>query len=303
VRVPDAPELAAYQDEPKQMRSVAPGKHGALNMQFTRQGSRSLLTHLHRKAPLLVQQALYFDEHLPGLPCVFIITTSGCILQGDRLDISISVGADAMAHITTQAATKIHEMDANFAAQSQQLILAENAYLELLPGPTIPHRHSRFITHTSAAVAPSATLLTAELLQPGRKHHGTGELFEYDLYTSALVLTRPDGTPLCSEKLVCEPWRYSVRRTGVMGEFDVLANVTLATPPPHAEAVLERADTGLDAAAGCMAGASRLPGGAGLIYKVLGKETAPVRTKVREFWKLVRQEVVGAPIPERRPWE
>jgi urease accessory protein len=303
VRVLDAPELASYQDEPKQMRSGAPGKNGMLKMEFSRQGSRSLLTHLYRRAPLLVQQGLYWDEHLPGLPCVFMISTSGCILQGDRLDISISVGVDAMAHITTQAATKIHEMDANFAAQSQELNLAENAYLELLPGPVIPHRRSRFVTHTSAAVAASATLLTAELVLPGRQHHGTGELFEYDLYSSALAVNRPDGSLLCSEKTLCEPWRYSFRRAGVMGEFDVLANVTLATPLPHAEAVLERVDTGLDAAAGCMAGASRLPGGAGLMYKVLGKDTEVVRTKVRQFWRLARQEVVGAPIPEPRSWE
>ena len=300
--VPQAPELAAYQDEPKQMRSGAPGKHGVLDMEFARQGNRSVLTHLHRGAPLLVQQALYYDEHLPGLPCVFIITTSGCILQGDRLDISVSVGADAMAHITTQAATKIHEMDANFAAQSLQLTLAENAYLELLPGPAIPHRHSRFIAHCTAAVSASATLLAVELVQPGRKYHGAGELFEYDLYSSAVDVTRPDGTALCSEKIVCEPWRYPVRQAGVMGEFDYLANVTLVTPPLHAEAVLERADTGLDPAAGWMAGASRLPNQAGVSYKVLGQEADVVRTKVREFWRAVRREVADAPIPQPRPW-
>ena len=89
-----------------------------------------------------------------------------------------------MALVTTQSATKIHQMDANFAAQTQRLALADNAYLELLPGPTIPHRHSRYITQTRATVAESATLLSAEVLQPGRKHHGEGELFEYDLYSS-----------------------------------------------------------------------------------------------------------------------
>ena len=113
-----------------------------------------------------------------------MIMTSGCVVQGDRLDIAITVGAGAMAHITTQSATKIHQMDANFAAQSQQLILADHAYLELLPGPVIPHRHSRFRTHSQAIVAASATLIYAEILLPGRKYHGAGELFEYDLYSA-----------------------------------------------------------------------------------------------------------------------
>jgi urease accessory protein len=277
-------------------------KNGVLELSFARQGERSVLTHLYRQAPLLVQQALYWDEHLPGLPCVYVITTSGCVLQGDRFDISIAVGDDAMAHVTTQAATKIHRMDAEFAAQSQRLDLAENAYLELLPGPVIPHRHSRFVAQTEAVVAESATLLNAELLQPGRKHHGDGELFEYDLNSSALTASRPDGTPLFCEKLVAEPWRHPVRQAGVMGTFDVLANVILVTPPRHAAKIFEQVVSKAGADAGCVAGASRLPNDAGLVYKVLGMETEPVKAKVRAFWDLVRREVAGAPAPASRPW-
>jgi urease accessory protein len=298
----DVPELAPYQDEPRQMPSAAPGKNGVLDMAFARRGNRSVLVHLYRKAPLLVQQALYWDEHLPGLPCIYVITTSGCVLQGDRFDISITAGPGAMAHVTTQSATKIHQMDANFAAQAQQLALAENAYLELLPGPVIPHRHSRFLTHTQATVAHSATLLTAELLQPGRKHHGRGELFQYDLYSSTLTAARPDGTPLFTEKLVAEPWRQPVRQTGVMGKFDVFANVTVVTPRRHAEQIFEQIVPGTDIGTECMAGASRLPNDAGLVYKVLGMETEPVKAKIRAFWNLVRQEVADAPVPAARLW-
>jgi urease accessory protein len=54
----DAPELAPYQDEPGQMPSGAPGKHGILDMTFARRGERSVLAHLARQAPLLAQQAL-----------------------------------------------------------------------------------------------------------------------------------------------------------------------------------------------------------------------------------------------------
>jgi urease accessory protein len=275
-------------------------KNGVLEMSFARRTDRSVLAHLYREAPLLAQQALYWDEHLPGLPCVYIITTSGCVLEGDRFDITITAGAGAMAHVTTQAATKIHQMDAGYAAQSQRLDLAEDAYLELLPGPVIPHRHSRFVTATEAVVAESATLLTAELLQPGRKHHGNGELFEYDLYSSALTVCRPDGTPLFSEKLIAEPWQHPVRQAGVMGPFDVFANVILVTPPRRAAKIVEQIVPGADA--GCMAGASRLPNDAGLVYKVLGMETQPVKAKIWAFWDLVRREVAGVPAPAPRPW-
>lgn len=299
--VSGSPELARYQNEQRQLSSAAPGEHGILDMEFVRSGDRSVLAHLRRQAPLLVQQALYWDEYLAAMPCVFVITTSGCVLQGDQLDVSISVGRGAKAHVTTQAATKVHQMDAGFAEQSTRLDLADDAYLELIPGPVIPHRHSRFITSTTAVVAATATVLIGEVVAPGRKHHG-GELFQYDMYSSAVTITRPDGTVLCTEKVASEPWRHAVRHAGVMGEFDVLATVTLAAPARLAEAVLEQVNAATDTSAECMAGASRLPNDAGLVYKVLGKETEPVTAKVRGFWQLVRQEALGVPIPKPRSW-
>jgi urease accessory protein len=87
-----------------------------------------------------------------------------------------------------------------------------------------------------------------------------------------------------------------------MGELDVLASVTLAAPTSVADAVLDHVDATIDASARCMTGASRLPGGAGLAYKVLGKETEPVKAKVRDFWQLVRRQRLGARIPDPRSW-
>ena len=60
----DAPELAPYRDEPKQMPCGAPGKHGVLDMSFARRGDRSVLAHLYRKAPLALLKGELID---PGL--------------------------------------------------------------------------------------------------------------------------------------------------------------------------------------------------------------------------------------------
>lgn len=87
-----------------------------------------------------------------------------------------------------------------------------------------------------------------------------------------------------------------------MGTFDVFANVILVTPPRHAAKIFEQVVPEAGADAGCVAGASRLPNDAGLVYKVLGMETEPVKAKVRAFWDLVRREVAGAPAPASRPW-
>jgi urease accessory protein len=289
----DAPELAPYHDEPAQLPSAAPGKVGLLRLAFEHRGDRTVLADLRRQAPLLVQQALYWDAAMPELACVYLISTSGGILQGDRYRIEVSLDVGARAHLTTQAATKIQAMDANYASQLQQLTLAEDAYLEYLPEPIIPYRHSRFFTHTTVTLPRSATLLYAEILLPGRKHHRDGELFQYDLFSSALRARRPDGPELFVEKFVVDPVWTPADRRGVLGGFHVLGNVILLTSPDRARRVFDQTPPTWNGDPPLAAGAARLPNDAGLIYKVLGPETEPVRARVREFCALARKEIVG----------
>jgi urease accessory protein len=193
-------------------------------------------------------------------------------------------------------------MDANYAAQTQIITLADDAYLEFLPDPVIPHRQARFVSDTQISIAPSATLLFSEIIQPGRKHHRPDECFGATVISISTSAARPDGCRLFTEKLLIEPQRYAMRQTGVMDSFDVFANVILCTPKDKADRVYERVEADVDLAAGVAFGACRLPNDAGLIYKILGRETAQVKAKVREFWGLVRREVTGAGLPPPFLW-
>ncbi|GAA0715675.1 urease accessory protein UreD [Dactylosporangium roseum] len=298
----DAVELAPYHDEPAQLPSGAPGKRGVLRLGFERRDGRTVLADLYRRAPLLVQQALYWDEAMPDLACVFLVTTSGGLLQGDRHTIRVRLAEHTQAHLTTQSATKIQRMDANYAAQTQDIVLEDGAYLEYLPDPVIPYRNSRFISRTRVSLPESATALYAETILPGRKYHHDTELFGYDLFSSTLRATRPDGRELFVEKFVIEPGRFPVDRCAVMGGFHVLANVVLLTSPDRADRVIERVPVTFAVEDPVVAGVSRLPNGAGLIYKVLGADSEPVGAAVRDFWALVRREIVGVPLTPPFAW-
>jgi urease accessory protein len=297
-----APELAAYQDEPAQMRSGTVGKTGFLRLGFELRGTHTILAELDRRAPYMAQRALYCDAGMPGLAHVFMITTTGCLLQGDRLALEISLGPRAQAHVTTQSATKIHTMDANYAAQTQTITLAEESYLEFLPDPLIPHRRARYLSDTRICIAPSATLLFSEIIQPGRKHHHPDECFGATLLSITASASRPDGRTLFTEKLIVEPKRYFMRQTGVMDSFDVFGNVFLCTPKDKAERINRRIEADVDLKSGLAYGACRLPSDAGLIFKVLGRDCAQVKAKVREFSGIVRKEVTGADMPPPFLW-
>lgn len=295
-------ELAEYQDEPRQMRSGAVGKLGRLRLGFEPRRGRTRLVTMERQAPLLVQRPLYWDEAVPDMACLMIIHSSGSVLQGDRFEVAIDVASGARAHVTTQAATKVHQMEANYAAQIQEVTVASGGYLEYLPGLTIPHRHARYVTDTRVVIPADATMLLSETVMPGRKYHADGELFQYDVFSSTVRAERPDGSRLFTEKLLVQPPRGTVRTTGVMGGFDVFGTVYVLTGADTTERVMARTPP-IYEPDDVVSGATRLPNGAGLVLRVLGSESGPVRRRMRGFWDVVRQETLGVGVPRAFLWE
>jgi urease accessory protein len=284
------------------MASGAAGKTGLLRLGFERRDDWTVLAELESRAPCMAQRALYPEPALPDLAWLFMISTAGCVLQGDRLALEVRLAPGARAHVTTQSATKVHTMDANYAVQTQSIALADGAYLEFMPEPLIPHRGARYLADTRITIAPTATLLYSEILQPGRKHHHPDECFGATVLSLALGAERPDGQALFTEKLVIEPARRAMRQTGVMDAFDVFGNVVLLTRKDAADRIHARLDAEVDHANGLAFGACRLPNDAGLVFKVLGRETAQVKAKVREFWAVAREEVTGAALPPPFFW-
>jgi urease accessory protein len=320
--VADWPELVAYQEEPKAMRVGTPGKEGYLRLVFEKderlnEEGRTVLREWERRVPLIVQQALYFDEQLPGMACVYILASGGPNVDGDRFRQDITLRRGAMVYLSTGAATKLAEMQYNHSALTQHIRLEEDAYLEYLPEPVIPCRHTRFASATCLQVAPSATVCYAEIYTPGRRFYQRedgvgrpedegarkGECFEYDVLAVGIRGERPDGKLLFTERWVVEPHQHHPRQTGIMGrQYEVLGSVVVMTPKEHAEAIYASTPAFIDDSRGLAAGPSRLPNEAGIIYKVLGKDTMTVKRLVREFASTVRKTVKGKPIPEEFPW-
>jgi urease accessory protein len=302
-RLDGARELRDFHTQPAQMRAAAHGKVGELRLGFSMRNGRSILHDLYRMAPLLVQQALYWDEAMPELPICAIISVGGGILQGDRYKIDISVGDGACAQVTSQSANRVHQMDANYASQYQTVTLEAGAYLEYLPDFTIVYRGARYINQTDVVVAEDATLLYGEMILAGRKHHHVDERFGLDLLSMTVSVRRPDGRKLFTEKFLVEKGDPTVDFAAVMRGFDAFANVICLTPPEIATRIKERFATNFEGESPrAISGVSRLPNAAGLMLRVVGVESYDVRNEVRRFWRIVREEVRGRTLPEEFLW-
>lgn len=298
-----AREMKPYLREPEQMYVGAPGKHGYLRLGFELDPEgKSILRDIDRRVPLIAQQELYFDEEMPEMPCLYILSSGGPNVDGDRYRQDIRVGRDALAWVSTGAATKLAEMRYNYSGMVQNIDLEEGAYLEFMPEPIYPCRHTRFICDTRMSVHPSATLFYSEIYMGGRKYYKDGELFEYDILSVCSHGERPGGEELFREKFIIDPAKMPVRQLGIMGSYDVFANVIVMTPTEHADRIYEATDVFIDRKSRLACGITRLPNGAGLLFKVLGMEPGPVKKVVRDFCSKVRMEVKGHPVPPEFPW-
>lgn len=300
-----AAELAPYQAEPVQFPSAGFGKNGFLRMKMRkdREGDgRTIMVDMERRVPFVILKSLRWDDAMPDMRCVYIITTGGGVLQGDRYAVDFLIEEDAEAHISTQSATKIQAMDANYAIQVQRIKLEKNAYFEYMPDLTIPCEGSRYLTDTQIEMGENATMLYGEILVPGRIHHKPEEHFGFDLFSSCVRGYNTQGEETFCEKFVIEPKRQPMGQLGIMNEFDIFGNVLLLTPKENADEIFAQFGADFDIKKQVASGLSRLPNDAGLVFKVLGNEVKGVRERIHEFWEVVRKVVKGADLPPPFPW-
>ena len=157
-----------------------PGQNGIIKIDLqVNDDSKTYIKSLLSKAPFLIQKAIYPDTSYPHFAHIYMMSSSGGILQGDEQKIDVMMGVNSAARITTQSATKIYKMDGGYASQYINIHNQEGSYLEFIPHQIIPYKSSRFYQEVNLEVADSAILIYSEIISAGRI--ASGEKFDFDL--------------------------------------------------------------------------------------------------------------------------
>ena len=314
--LPD-PAFAAYAEESLPGAGVgAAGKDGRLELAFARDGAETRLVRDLARTPFHVSGTLGHDPH-PAGETVYVQSPAVGVAQGARHDISVTVGPDAVAHVTTSSSTKVLSMERNYAASDVALAVGSGGHLDYVPAPTILHPDARFGQATTVDLAPDATAVVGEVVVPGRL--ARGERFDFERYASTCEV-RSEGELLVADATHLAPGADDgpgPAAPGMLGEFAVLGTLYLLAPAADAAALADRlheavvADgaTARDAAAAdrdtdpeVTAGATRLPNGAGVLVRALGHRADPVTDRLHTAWDSAREDWfgVGAPADRRQ---
>jgi urease accessory protein len=100
------------------------------------------------------------------------------MLEGDRVEMDISVESNANLVVSNPTALRIHRMNTGKAVWKQTFRVASQGFLETHPEWIIPQAQSRFEQHTRLEVDTNSRLFFIEALAPGRV--ASGEAFAFD---------------------------------------------------------------------------------------------------------------------------
>ncbi|HET6157012.1 MAG TPA: urease accessory protein UreD [Dongiaceae bacterium] len=134
------------------------------------------LAHLYQQAPL---RALFPLCTGMDLPVVVTTSTSGGFAGGDRMAISLQVGAKANAMGTAQAAEKFYRSTGADTEITVLLAAGAGSWLEWLPQESILFNGARLKRRVEITLAEGAEILAGDLLVFGRR--ARGERIDYGL--------------------------------------------------------------------------------------------------------------------------
>jgi urease accessory protein len=268
---------------------------GRLVAVAARSGGLTVLRSLHSEGTLKAMRLHHLDPALPAMGYLTIASPGGGVLQGDRLEIQISVEEGAQLSIGTTSATKVYAMPGGEARADTSLRVAAGAYAELVPDPFIPYARSRYLGRSRHVVADGGALLLAEVVGPGRQ--ARGEALAYDLFQSETELRRPGGRLLFRDTTSLSP-AEGLTSPGLLGPWRALG-VLFAIAEGLNASVFDEDVTGFDDRT-LSAGCSDLPNGAGVWFRVLAADAPAAHAAVRKAWAAVRRRLLGAAPPAAR---
>lgn len=251
--------------------------HGRAAVAFA--GGR--LARLYQQAPLRV---LFPDPPVGEPPVAALVTTSGGLTGGDRLEVGVTVGEGTRAVVVASAAEKIYRSTGADVTVAVDLTAAPGARLEFLPQETILFDGARLRRRTSLDLSGDAWALAGEMLVFGRT--ARGERFTHGLARDEWAVRR-DGRLVWADALHVDGPAVLDSPAGFAGAV-ACATLILAAPDPDARCVQVR---GLLVGYGGRAGATVVNGL--LLARWLDEDAQRLRQSFGTVWGALR----GGPMP------
>lgn len=265
------------------------GRHGELKLAFVQWNNRTVMAESFFRVPLQVMKPRYDAS---GCACIYLLSPTGGVVQGDDYQIDVALDADTHVTLTTQAATKIYAMPRQGATQSMRVRVGEDAIFEYLPDSAILFRDANFTQSISLFLERGSKVLLQEIVMPGRL--ARGEALAFTQYQSRIEAADTEGSLLydtCHLRPKCQPY---LTGPGVLEGYTCWGSWYLVGDfeMPQWEALCEFAEPLLNQSLQSIGGLSQLHRN-GIAIRMLAHNAGAIQATFQTIWDWLKAEHFG----------
>jgi urease accessory protein len=244
--------------------------------------------------PYALTNPFRLDAAPADMLTIVLQSASGAIVAGDRIAHRIEAGPGAALHVTSQAATAVHAMPLHtWAEDSGQLIVGENAFVELLPEPRVLFPRAELCQRLVIDIDRGAVAIAGDGFLT---HDPFGRDEPFRRLAAETIIRDGTGRVLAVDRL-------DVSGSAIVGsEWRAHGWLAVLCSPERLD--VERAIGALDSALApiaCLyAGVSPLPHAAGIGVRLATRDGEALRLGLQAAWVSARRLLTGSAPPSRR---
>jgi len=266
--------------------------YGYLRLNADKVGDRTSLTRKEFKAPIHISKP-YWDDH--SLLVNLMSPTAG-LLEGDEVEVDVTVGNNASLVLSSPTALRIHKMDnGGNAIWNQRFSVGEGALMEYNPEWLMLQEDSSLAQSTEITLSEGADLFFIESYASGRIAHG--ESFKFRRFTNRFELR--SGSQLSSRERFSilpasdrpQPWPVS--------EMPFFASIVVSSLNLDDDSPLWNEAYGMNESK-LLIGSSRLAKGPCWNIRILSDDPVKTRTAIDSLRTIFYREIGRSPTKLRR---
>lgn len=260
-------------------------------------GGQTFLRHQFAAYPFHLCRPHHFAGDPPEMVTLYLQSLSGGIYEHERLSLAIAAEPGTLAHVTSQASTIVHSMEAGHAESAVSIEADDSSLVEYLPDPLILFPRSRLVSVVKVRRHDVATVICADSFLT---HDPEGADRTFACLDSRLDVEDLSGKLLARDRFVVTGEMFGAKRLSKGQSYAALASLVVLSPGNRREPLLDALRGALDGLPEAYAGASALPNGCGLRVRILAEDGASLRVAMRSAWTTAREVITGARPRQRR---